>query len=147
MKRGTKIGLGIGCGALLVVGAVVIVGGYFALNYLEKTVGEATQESEAEGREFGKTTDQEGCIKDGMRRSRSVGFVDFGGALALTAFVDACLNTSRPTEGFCNGVPSFWSMKEGEWGADLCRKAGIDPEKTACIHVTKRKHQFCTMPK
>ena len=146
MKKGTKVALGVGCGVLVLGAVVVLVGGYFALNYLEGTIGETVKHVEAEGLEYAKTTDQQGCMNEGMNRSKSIGLIDFNGALALTAFVDACLKNSRPTTDFCEGVPSFWSMKESEWGSELCRKAGIDPEKTGCVHVTKRKHQFCSKP-
>ena len=145
MTKGVKIFLGIGCG-LLLIGVVVGILGIIGLNYLESTLGEATEKVEAEGRDYGRATDQQGCIAESMRRSKSMGLLDLSGGIALSAFTDACLENSRPTDKFCDGVPSFWSMKDSEWGADLCRKAGIDPEKTACIHVTKRKHQFCSKP-
>lgn len=145
MKRGAKIGLGIGCG-LLLTGGLVLILGYFALNYVESRLGESTGPFEIEGREFGKKTDQQGCITEGMRRSKSIGLLDFSRAMELPAFRDSCLETSRPTPNFCDGVPSFWSMKESEWGAAQCRKAGINPETTGCVHVTKRKHQFCSKP-
>jgi hypothetical protein len=146
MKKGTKIALGVGCGVLALGAVIVLVGGYFAMNYLERTLGESVKGYEVEGREFGKTADQQGCMTEAMKRSKNVGLVDFSGAIALSTFADACLENSRATPNFCDGVPSFWSMKESEWGADLCRKASIDPEKTACVHVTKRKHQFCSKP-
>jgi hypothetical protein len=145
MTKGVKIFLGIGCGVLL-IGAVVIVIGIIGLNYLESRFAESTKKVEIEGREFGQTTDQQGCISEGMRKSKTIGILDLSDSIALSAFTDACLETSKPTSGFCEGVPSFWSMKDSEWGAAKCRKAGIDPERTACIHVTKRQHQFCTKP-
>lgn len=143
MKRGTKIGLGIGCGVLLLGGLVVIVGGYFALNWFEKNIGEMMVKDEQEGREFGKTTDKDGCMEEGMRRSKSQRLLDFKEALPLTAFVDGCLESSSDTPNFCEGVPSMWSMKDSEWGADVCREAGIDPDETGCVFVTKRKHEYC----
>lgn len=145
MKKRTKIFLGVGCG-LLLIGAVVIVVGILGLNYLEKRMGEATAGFEAEGRELGKTVDQRGCIDEGIRRSKSIGILDLGDGMALSAFVDACLETSRPTPNFCEGVPSFWSMKDNEWSAARCRNAGVDPDFTGCIHVAKRQHRFCSEP-
>ena len=145
MTKGGKIFLGVGCG-LLLVGAIVVVIGIVALNYLEKTLGEGMQKHETEGREFGRTVDQEGCMTEGIRRSKAIALLDLGDSIALSTYVDACLEVSRPTAKFCDGVPSFWSMKENDWGAALCRKAGVDPERTACLLVTKRKHQFCSKP-
>ena len=83
MKKGTKIGIGIGCGVLLLGAIVVIVGGYFTLNWLEKNVGESYAKFEAEGREFGASTDQDGCVNEGMKRSKSKGLIDFSGGLEL----------------------------------------------------------------
>ena len=145
MTKGVKIFLGVGCG-VLVIGVVVIIVGIMALNYFERTVGENLKGVETEGREYGRNVDQRGCIDEGVRRSKAVGMLDISAGLALSAFTDACLETSRPTAGFCDGVPSFWSMKDSEWGIAQCRKAGVDPEKTGCIHVMKRQHQHCSKP-
>jgi hypothetical protein len=82
-------------------------------------------------------------MTEAMNRSKKVGLIDIGSILRLSTFTDACLKASKPTPNFCDGVPGVFSMKDTEWGAVECRKAGVDPEKTACIHVTKRKIQFC----
>lgn len=139
MNKGMKIFLGVGCG-LLLIGGIAIVIVVVGLNYL---VNKNTATHEAEGREFGKTHDQQGCMDEGMRRSRSIGVIDLAAGIQLGAFVDACFTTSRPTPNFCEGVPGLFSFKETEWGKAECRRVGIDPEKTACIHVTKRKHEYC----
>jgi hypothetical protein len=146
MTKGAKIAIGVGCGGLLLIGIVVFVGGYFALNYVERNLGETTKKIEAEGREFGKTTDKQGCMKEAVRRSESIGLLDFTGGVALAAFTDACIETSRETKNFCDGVPSFWDMKDTDWAVAECQKVGVDPEKTACVHVYKRKHRFCRPP-
>ena len=146
MTKNTKIFLGVGCGALLIGVIVVVVGGIIAMKTWGKHFAEATTDIQQKGREFGKTTDQQGCITEGVQRSRSSGLLDFGAGMELGVFVDSCLAASRPTPNFCEGVPSFWSMKDSEWGMAECKKAGVDPEKTACIHVMKRKHQFCSKP-
>ena len=145
MKKGAKIALGIGCG-LVLIGAIAIVVGIFALNYIEKRLDDSTKQFAVAGREYGAGTDKQGCIDEGMWRSQSAGLTDMSAAMQNIAFVDSCLETSRTTAGFCEGVPSFWSMKEGEWGVGQCRRYGVDPEKTGCVHVAKRKHQFCSKP-
>lgn len=146
MKKGVKIFMGVGCGLLLIGAIVVVIVGIFALKYYDKRMDATFGPIEAEGREFGKTTDKQGCMDEGLKRSTRVGLVDFSAALAISAFVDSCFEPSRATLNFCDGVPSFWSLKDSEWGAAQCRKAGIDPEKSGCIHVFKRKHQFCSKP-
>jgi len=144
MKKGAKVALGVGCGVLVFGAIVVIVAGYFGLNYIESRLDESVKKFEIEGREFGKTTDTKGCVDQGVHRSASVELLDMSGGIALGAFVDACLETSRPTDNFCEGVPSFWSMRDSEWAAAECTTAGLDSKKTACVHVLKRKHEFCS---
>ena len=146
MTKNTKIFLGVGCGVLLIGAIVVVVGGIMAMKYWGKPFVEATARFEQEGREFGKTTDQQGCMDEGVRRSRSAGVLDISAGMGLAVFVDSCLKSSRPTANFCDGVPSFWSMEDSEWAMAECKKEGADPEKTACIHIMKRKHQFCSKP-
>jgi hypothetical protein len=143
MTKGVKIFMGIGCSFLL-IGAVIAVGLVIGLNYLESSLEESTKEVEAEGREFGKATDNEGCINEGLRRSKSATILDFGSGMSSMVFVEACLKSSRPTPDFCVGVPSFWSMQDSEWKIAECRKAGLDEAKTGCMHVFKVKHEFCS---
>jgi hypothetical protein len=142
MTKGLKIFMGIGC-SLLVFGAVLLVGLVIGLNYLESRIGESTKAFEVEGREFGRKTDQQGCINEGLRRSKSMKIFDFESGVSNMSFVDSCLELSRPTPGFCAGVPSFWSMKDSEWKVSQCRKAGMDEQKTGCMHVFKIKHDYC----
>ena len=61
----------------------------------------------AEGREFAKTTDQQGCITEGVKRARQIGFFDIDKKVAHKYFVAGCLKNSRPTPGFCDDVPGF----------------------------------------
>lgn len=146
MTKNTKIFLGIGCGAVLVIGLVVVIGGFIAMRTWGTKFMESAERAGTEGREFGKTTDQQGCMKEGVNRSKNSGLIDLGAGIELAGFVGSCLDASRPTANFCDGVPTLWSMQESEWSMAECRKAGVDPEKTACVHVMKRKHQFCNKP-
>jgi hypothetical protein len=146
MTKNTKVFLGVGCGVLLIGAIVVIVGGIIFMKTWGARFAEATVNVEREGREFGKTTDQQGCMNEGVQRSRSAGLLEISAGIELAVFVDTCLAASRPTPNFCDGVPSFWSPEESKWEMAECKKAGVDPEKTACIHVMKRKHQFCSKP-
>ena len=143
MTKNTKIFLGVGCGLVLIVGLVVVIGGFIAVRTWGPQFIESTTRGDAEGREFGKTTDRQGCMKEGMERSRSKGVLDLGAGMELSIFVDSCLKVSRETPNFCDGVPSMFSFEANDWAAGECKKAGLDPEKTACVHILKRKHQFC----
>ena len=143
MTKNTKIFLGVGCGVLLIAGLVVVVAVVIAMKTWGPEFLEATTRAEAAGREFGKSTDQQGCMKEAIQRSKSASPVDIGASMQLSVFADSCLKVSRDTQNFCDGVPSMFSLEANEWSVEECRKAGADPEKTACVHIMKRKHQFC----
>jgi len=142
MKRGVKIFIGV-AGALFLFGVIAVIGGILALNYIESRIDESTKQYEAEGLEFGKTADQQGCINEGLRRAKSATVFEVGDGLANLVFVEACLKQCSPTKDFCSGVPSFWSTQDSEWKIEECRKAGLDEQKTGCMHVFKAKHNFC----
>ncbi len=143
MTKNTKIFLGVGCGVLFIGGLIVVIAVVVAMKTYGPEFLEATTRADAAGREFGKTTDQQGCMKEAIQRSKSASVVDVGASLQLSVFVESCLKVSRESQNFCEGVPSMFSLETNEWGAEECRKAGVDPEKTACVHVMKRKHQYC----
>ena len=143
MTKNTKIFLGVGCGVLLLCGIAVVIGGVFAVTTWGPGFIESMDRTETQGRELGKTTDQHGCIKEGVERSKSTSLIDLRAGIELSGFVEACLSVSRRTENFCQGVPSLFSLSASEWEMAECKKAGVDPEKTGCVHVMKRKHQFC----
>ena len=143
MTKNTKIFLGVGCGVLLVIGLIVVIGAFIAMRTYGPQILEATTRADAAGREFGKTTDQQGCMTEAIQRSRSSSPMDIGAGMELSLFTDACLKVSRESTNFCESVPSMFSLDANDWSAAECTKAGADPEKTACAHVMKRKHQFC----
>jgi len=143
MTRTAKILLG-GCGGLLIVGIVLIVAFVIALNYFEARMAESTKGIETEGVEFGKTRDQQACIVEGLRRSRTTKITDFGESVDIMTFVDSCLKNARPTPSFCDGVPPILQVEDSnEWKADQCRRARMDELNTGCRIVFKTKQDVC----
>ena len=98
----------------------------------------------AEGREFAKTTDQQGCITEGVKRARQIGFFDIDKKVAHKYFVAGCLQNSRPTPGFCDEIPGFWNFKGKEWEQAQCEKVGLNPLGTACEIVYEEQIDFCS---
>lgn len=82
-----------------------------------------------EGRKFGKKTDQNGCMEKG--------FTFPGDSLRKSFFMFGCLRTSRPTPDFCQGVPGY----DDKWAGEQCEKAGDN--KDSCVWVFKAKQSFC----
>ena len=118
---------------LLVVG--VVVGGvvWWSRNK-DKLIGRG-KEVMTEGREFGRTTDNQGCVDENISRYKKD--PGFGSAISASLFTKACLEASRPTPGFCNDVPKPSEiMKRGEWSAAQCRRVSLQrccqPRRRAC---------------
>ena len=145
MAKTGKILLGVGCG-VVVLAVIAIVGGYFALNYIEARLDASTKQDEAAGSEFGKKTDQQGCIDEGLRRARSYTYTDMSSSLYTQTFVEACLKNAKPVQDFCAGAPPFWDINETKWMVDQCHKAGLDEKKTGCVSVFAGKKNFCSPP-
>lgn len=78
-----------------------------------------------QGAAFGQDTDESGCLEAAI--SRYKGARGLSGSLAAGVFVRGCWRTSRPTAGFCDGVPKPLDVLRGtRWQRDQVRKAGID---------------------
>jgi len=145
MTKTGKILVGIGCGLIILI-AIVVVGGYFALNYIEARLNESVKPDEEAGTAYGKTVDQKGCVDEGLRRSRSMTFVDLNKGMSLNSFLESCLKNSKPVQDFCTGVPGFWDVNDTKWLVEQCHKAGMDEKKSGCIFVFQAKHDFCSPP-
>jgi len=137
-----KVLLGIGIGLIVLV-AIVVVAGYLALNYIETSIHESVKADEQAGSEYGKATDQQGCIVEGLRRSRGHYLTDYQAGNAVKAFTDMCLKNAKPTESFCAGVPSYGISEGRKWANNECGKAGYDESATTCVFVFLSKHGFC----
>lgn len=103
---------------LFVVGVVVVGGIWFyrnkdALRARARAIG-------TEGKEFGKTTDNQGCVDEAVKRyKKDPGFL---AAVANQGFLDACLKASRPTIGFCESIPLGDFAKMQEWQESQCKR-------------------------
>jgi hypothetical protein len=124
---------------LLVVG--VVVGGvvWWSRNK-DKLMGRA-KEVMTEGREFGRTTDNQGCVDETLvRYKKEPGFTS---VISLSIFSRACLDASRPTPGFCNDVPKPTEfIKSGQWRVEQCRRADLSSD-SYCRQLFQPVQEFC----
>lgn len=128
--------------AFVVIG--LIAGGAFQL-WLSRS-GEELRErgrvaTEA-GHEFGASTDQEGCVAEGLRRAASQeGITE---RAVARVFVRACLERSAPTVGFCSGVPEPDEvMASAAWAVRECEARGLDGDSYCRNHV-REVQDFCS---
>ena len=130
---------------LLILGVLLVVGAGVALFFLARTYGpglvEAGKQTYEEGVEYGRRTDQEGCLNEAVaRQARADGFADM---IKNNVFMRACLESSRATPGFCDGVPGRMEfMKSIGWQQQQCRRYGLSQEQQ-CNQLFQQVQQFC----
>jgi len=144
MTRGTKLILvGVGIFVFLIIGVIALIVGLVIYQTNTPESKQATAASQAAGREFGKSTDQQGCQAEGLERAKPIRMFEIGRMVDNEFFVEECLKSSRPTPGFCDGVPPLWKLNSDEWEAAECKKARMDPLATGCRSVFSAKQSFC----
>jgi len=124
---------------LLVLG--VVVGGvvWWSRNK-DKLVGRV-KEVAIEGREFGRSTDNQGCVDETVARYKKE--PGFTAVISNSIFTRACLDASRPTPGFCNDVPKVTEfMKSAEWRASQCRRVDLSSD-SYCQQLFQPVQEYC----
>jgi len=140
MKTWVKVVLVVGGLLVLLVAAAA-----FGLVYVARRYGpalvEAGKHSIEEGRDFGRGTDNEGCVAEAASRHQR--------DHSLTAvfnnnlFLNSCLPASRPTPGFCDEVPGPLEFsKTARWQFAECERYGLKTE-TQCAQLFQPVQQFC----
>jgi hypothetical protein len=131
-------------GVLLVVLIVgTVVAGYFVVRRYGPGLVEAGKQTYSEGVEYGQRTDNEGCLNEAAaRQARADGFADL---IKNNVFMRACLEASRPTPGFCDGVPrQIEFMKAVAWQQQQCQRYGLSQQQQ-CSQLFGQVQQFCEL--
>ena len=124
---------------LLVVG--VIVGGVVWWSRNKDKLLARGKEVMTEGRDFGRNTDNQGCVDESISRyKKEPGFTS---AISTSIFTRACLDASRATPGFCSDVPKPTEfMKSAEWRAAQCRRVDLSKD-SYCQQMFQPVQEFC----
>jgi hypothetical protein len=94
-----------------------------------------------DGRLFGRTADNDACVKSAM--DRFAADTTTLGALQGTNYVQNCLPESKPTQGFCDGVPApkdFAAVRE--WEKGKCATVSTATDR-ACRMAIAPVPRFC----
>lgn len=136
MKKGTKIVIGVVLTVFLIIGLVVggLVGGWVYLGHKVSEFKQKGEQAEIDGREFGKTTDQTGCLEKGYTLEQPKSIYDHSNRY----FVIECLKSSRPITNFCEGVPTRLSSK---WVDEQCEK--VPQSYESCARTMLAKREYC----
>ena len=95
----------------------------------------------SEGRETGKTTDNQGCVDKSIERYKlEPGFYN---AIGTSIFMQNCLQNSRPTDGFCADVPKQMEFtRSAQWRIERCQHFELSEDKY-CQQLFSPVQQFC----
>ena len=129
-------------GILLVVGVIAAGGIWFYRNKdaLKAKLDTVTNEA----RDFGKNTDNQGCVNETISRYKTGPGIT--SAMSNAIFVRICLDNSRETPGFCESVPKQREfMKTAQWRKEQCQSAGLESD-SYCESLFTPVQQFCEKP-
>jgi hypothetical protein len=130
--------------ALVIVALVTMVTLVIAIASWFRTGKTSSQRIEAriqDGIEFGKTTNQQGCIDEGLKRGARMAIFDFDDQADNENFVLGCLKSSAASPGFCDGVPSGVKNIFVDWTKKKCEK--INVTEPVCTGIFDQQIRFC----
>jgi hypothetical protein len=97
-----------------------------------------------EGKDFGRSTDNQGCVDEGVSRYKQE--PGLTSVLSSTLFMRACLDASRPTPGFCDAVPRQTDfIKSARWRVEQCQRINLSSDRN-CQQLFTPVQQFCEHP-
>jgi len=124
MSRAGKIVIILVVCFLVIVGSVVAMGVYWWTHHSRELM-ESTQKVYKEGQDAGRKTDEQGCLNAAIARYKEN--TGFTGSISTSLFLRSCLDESRPTPGFCDGVPRRLEiLRSAQWQIEQAKKAGIN---------------------
>ena len=140
MPRWLKILLIVAGIVVLLVVCVVGAGVVWWMKNKDALMARA-REVVAEGKQFGGQHDDQACVDEAVSRYKKE--PGFSSAMSNNFFLRACLEASKPTEGFCDSVPQATEfMKSAEWQIEQCRRADLARD-SYCRQLFQPVQQFC----
>ena len=89
-----------------------------------------------QGDEWGKRSDNAGCFNEAVTRYRRGH--SWEERYASSIFLAACLNASRSTPGFCDGVPQ---EEVAQWVQEQCSRISLEGD--GCHSLYYRVQEYC----
>ncbi|MEZ5365943.1 MAG: hypothetical protein R2748_27330 [Bryobacterales bacterium] len=104
------------------------------------TIAEHMEKRADEGREFGESSNEQGCLDESLKRADGTGAFS---ALAPSIFFKACLEKAPAANGFCEGTPDATQfLALATWPQGQCAEAGM-PNNQGCLQVMQAKLEHC----
>jgi hypothetical protein len=128
-------------GGLFILG-IIAVGG--AVYWFYQNKGRLVQSAEqlvGEAKKFGVNTNNEGCLKEALARHKRD--KSFTGQISTQGFLTVCLQASKPSPGFCDGVPPKNEiLKSASWTLKKCADAGLQNDQ-GCQRIFSAVQTHC----
>lgn len=137
MTKKSKIFMG--CGVAVIIPVLALIGLIFYISS-DKEYTEQFKIAGEEGKNFGKTTDQNGCLEQGFLRMADIKKPTIFQLAVNGSFVEECLRISKPSSNFCQDVPKLLYR---DWINEQCEKIG-KKDDYVCFDVIDEKRSFCT---
>lgn len=129
-------------GLVIVLGVIaVIAGGAYWLSRNKDTLIARGKAEVTEGRDLGRTTDNQGCVDQSiLRYKKEPGFTTL---IASTLYMRSCLDVSRATPGFCDEVPRQNEFtRSAHWRVAQCTKVNLTGDNY-CQQLFAPIQDFC----
>jgi len=139
VSAGRIIGIAFGVIVLLVI--LVFGAGYYWFQTHGTEFKAQGQVTIAEATEFGKSTDNQGCLAESLTRYDRCenGFTC---NVMNNVFLLHCLRASAPVPGFCDSVPRTDSMMDSVgWRLEQCEK--YERSGTHCGNLFGQIQEYC----
>jgi hypothetical protein len=144
MSSNTKVLL-ILIAAVLGLAGLVAGGAWYWWRQNSADLLESGSAAMTEGNHLGRTTDEAGCVTALVERHKADGSKSLGASVRNNLWVTACLEASKISGKFCDGVPHGDSIIAlGTWSAAACVQHGFaDPY---CGNVFSAVPKYCSSP-
>jgi hypothetical protein len=134
-----------GCGWALFLLLVTAAALWFLSRGTGADIAKGARAARAEGRKHGAGLDEKGCLDESLERYKKPENQSFTSSLHEGIVLQGCLERSRSTPGFCDGVPSGTNPVEGGlWLAARCKEVGLSV--SSCSGIFKPVMYFCSSP-
>ena len=109
----------IGCGGLVVLVILLFIAASIWYRRNSDEIEAGGKVGARDGARFGLVRDEAACFDEGRRRA--AGTMTIRESFAVGVFVRSCLEYSRETPGYCDGVPPITSIRRSaNWQVEKC---------------------------
>ena len=122
-------------GGLFLLGLIAVAGVvYWVYQSKDRWIQSVEQigKDAQDAKEIGAKTDNEGCLKEALARHKRDNSLT--GQISTHGFLVACLEASKPSQGFCDGVPQpDEEMQSADWTLKKCSDLGLQNDQTCYV--------------